>query len=291
MTNGNDRDDDVIDARVRALYRGASSEEPPAHVDDALRAAARRAVAAGPRSSSKAARRARITRSWWPLAAAATIGAVAIGIVDLAERDEQITHPSATVTAPTSAPSRPVDERPSASTDAPDSQERSPVAGPTVPMSSRVPPRTSAKAANREPQTKLFPSEPAQEKSRESNAAADTLGRAESPQAFPAQNQAQVAAGAAPVPAAPAAAPSAEASSVSKPSMPPASAAARMMAPSTPAATFEQQVKAIEALLQLGRYDEARRDLMRLRTAYPNRMSELPRELRALLPPTPEPPR
>ena len=73
--------------------------------------------------------------------------------------------------------------------------------------------------------------------------------------------------------------------------MPPASAAARMVAPSTPAATFEQQVKAIEALLQLGRYDDARRDLMRLRTAYPNRTSELPRELRALLPPTPEPPR
>ena len=48
MTNGNDRDDDVIDPRVRALYRGASSEEPPAHLDAALRAAARRTVAAGP---------------------------------------------------------------------------------------------------------------------------------------------------------------------------------------------------------------------------------------------------
>lgn len=64
-----------------------------------------------------------------------------------------------------------------------------------------------------------------------------------------------------------------------------------MMAPSGAAATFEQQVKAIEAIVQLGRYDEARRELVRLRTAYPTRMGELPQELRALLPPTPEPPR
>ena len=166
-----------------------------------------------------------------------------------------------------------------------ESQERSPVGQPTAPMTSRTPPRASAKTANSAPRTDIAPSQPSAQRSRESNAAADTLARAESPQAFPAQNQAQVAG------AAPAAAPSAEAPSAPTPAMTPPSAAARMMAPSGAAATFEQQVKAIEAIVQLGRYDEARRELVRLRTAYPTRMGELPQELRALLPPTPEPPR
>ena len=76
-----DRDDDAIDPRVRALYREASTEDSPVHLDDALRAAARRDARAAPQSLETARRR-RTARRWWPLAAAATIGAVAIGIVD-----------------------------------------------------------------------------------------------------------------------------------------------------------------------------------------------------------------
>ena len=59
-----------------------SREEPPAALDDALRAAARRAVGAGPS-------RARHMRSW-PLAAAAVVAVLAIGIVQLTP-PEQVT--------------------------------------------------------------------------------------------------------------------------------------------------------------------------------------------------------
>jgi hypothetical protein len=70
------------DRQVEAAWRAASREEPPAALDAAIRAAARRAVGAGPA-------RARQTR-WWPLAAAAVVAAVAVGIVRLTP-PEQVT--------------------------------------------------------------------------------------------------------------------------------------------------------------------------------------------------------
>src|SRR5262245_15469932 len=69
------------DPRIDAAWRAASREEPATALDDAIRAAARRAVDAGPRRSSEATRP---PRAWWPLAAAATIGAIAFGILQLA---------------------------------------------------------------------------------------------------------------------------------------------------------------------------------------------------------------
>jgi hypothetical protein len=71
------------DRELDAAWRAASREEPPAPLDAAIRAAARRAVDAGP------ARRARHMR-WWPLAAAATVAAIAVGIVQLTP-PEQVT--------------------------------------------------------------------------------------------------------------------------------------------------------------------------------------------------------
>ena len=67
-----------------SMQRGASAsrEGPPAALDDAIRAAARRAVGAGPS-------RARHMRSW-PLAAAAVVTVLAIGIVQLTP-PEQVT--------------------------------------------------------------------------------------------------------------------------------------------------------------------------------------------------------
>jgi hypothetical protein len=64
-----------IDDKLAAAWRAASREEPPAALDDALRAAARRAVGAGPS-------RARHMQSW-PLAAAAVVAVLAIGIVQM----------------------------------------------------------------------------------------------------------------------------------------------------------------------------------------------------------------
>jgi hypothetical protein len=71
-----------IDDKLAAAWRDASREAPPAALDDALRAAARRAVGAGPA-------RARHMHSW-PLAAAAIVAVIAIGIVHMAP-PEQVT--------------------------------------------------------------------------------------------------------------------------------------------------------------------------------------------------------
>jgi hypothetical protein len=70
------------DRELEAAWRVASHEEPPAALDAAIRAAARRAVDAGPA-------RARHAR-WWPLAAAAAVAVIAVGIVQLTP-PEQVT--------------------------------------------------------------------------------------------------------------------------------------------------------------------------------------------------------
>src|SRR5204863_4408283 len=64
------------DKDVAAAWRAANREEPPPALDDAIRAGARREVGARPH-------RARATPAWWPLAAAATVAVVAIGIVEM----------------------------------------------------------------------------------------------------------------------------------------------------------------------------------------------------------------
>jgi hypothetical protein len=70
------------DRELDAAWRVASREEPSAALDAAIRAAARRAVDAGPAR----ARRAR----WWPLAAAAAVAVIAVGIVQVTP-PEQVT--------------------------------------------------------------------------------------------------------------------------------------------------------------------------------------------------------
>jgi hypothetical protein len=82
--------DDLHDARVDSAWRAASREEPPHALDDAIRAAARREIGAGPRSGEARApgdvpQSLRPERWWWPLAAAATIGVIAIGLLQIVE--------------------------------------------------------------------------------------------------------------------------------------------------------------------------------------------------------------
>ena len=72
-----------IDPKLDATWRAASREEPPAALDDAIRAAARREVGARPGGFGAAPR-------WWPLAAAATVAAIAVGIVQMTP-PEQVT--------------------------------------------------------------------------------------------------------------------------------------------------------------------------------------------------------
>jgi hypothetical protein len=70
-----------IDPELDATWRAASREQPPSALDDAIRAAARREVGAKPGGFGAAPR-------WWPLAAAATVAAIAVGIVQMTPPDE-----------------------------------------------------------------------------------------------------------------------------------------------------------------------------------------------------------
>jgi hypothetical protein len=71
------------DPRVDAAWRAASRDEPPAALDDAIRAAARRAVDSAPR-------RWRDKHWWYPFAAVATVAVIAVGLLQLTP-PEQVT--------------------------------------------------------------------------------------------------------------------------------------------------------------------------------------------------------
>ena len=73
---------DDSDRDIATRWHAASRDEPPAALDDAIRAAARREVGAGPSSS----RRARHMRTW-PLAAAAVMAVIAVGLLQLTPPD------------------------------------------------------------------------------------------------------------------------------------------------------------------------------------------------------------
>ncbi len=73
------------DPELDALWRGHSGEEPPVALDDAIRAAAHRAVHAKPAAASPRVRAP--WPAWATLAAAASIGAIAIGVWQLQPHD------------------------------------------------------------------------------------------------------------------------------------------------------------------------------------------------------------
>jgi len=100
-----------IDPELDATWRAASREQPPAALDDAIRAAARREVGAKPG-------RLRAAPRWLPFAAAATVAAIAVGIIQMIPPEEvtPATIPAATHTASDSArrEAKPDTEKPSA---------------------------------------------------------------------------------------------------------------------------------------------------------------------------------
>ena len=84
----------VRDAALDAAWRANSLDEPPAHVDAAILAAAHRAVAAGSRDVRRVAGKAASPDRWWmPLATAAMIGAVVIAVSRIAPQDQAPTAP------------------------------------------------------------------------------------------------------------------------------------------------------------------------------------------------------
>ena len=97
----NERDPDL-----EKLYREHSREEPSPALDAAILAAAHRAVESAPRKVGAEATRPQ--RWWMPLATAATIGVVAIGVIQQMPKETALDATSvAPATAPVAAPQAP----------------------------------------------------------------------------------------------------------------------------------------------------------------------------------------
>ena len=82
---------DPFDPTLDALLRADSAEEPSPDVDAAILAAAHRAIQSGPREAAKPAEATSPWRWWMPFAAAATIGAITIGVLQLTPPEPQST--------------------------------------------------------------------------------------------------------------------------------------------------------------------------------------------------------
>ena len=92
------------DPALERAWRAHSREAPPPELDRAILAAAHRAVGSGPQDASKAAAEVameatRPQRWWMPLAAAATIGVIAIGILQLTTPEQSLVAPNERVAA------------------------------------------------------------------------------------------------------------------------------------------------------------------------------------------------
>jgi len=131
MTDERDRIDPALDAAWRAHVR----EEPPRTLDDAILAAAHRAVTSGPRAQRTPWR----WTTWAPLAVAATLGAVAFGVVQLAPHEEDATRsvvgdaPVASSRAPAASsrtPAAAVTDAPAAPAPAPTAKAVTPAPAP-----------------------------------------------------------------------------------------------------------------------------------------------------------------
>src|SRR5262249_46031872 len=85
MNSDNDSERDPV---LEKAWRAHSLEAPPPGLDRAILAAAHRAVGSAPQDALQAAAEARRPQRWWmPLAAAATIGVIAIGILQTAPQE------------------------------------------------------------------------------------------------------------------------------------------------------------------------------------------------------------
>lgn len=93
-------DDSQRDPALERAWRAHSSETPSPELDRSILAAAHRAVDSRPTRSDAT----RPQRWWMPLAAAATIGAVVVGILQVAPLDQDAMAPTVVAMAPSKAP-------------------------------------------------------------------------------------------------------------------------------------------------------------------------------------------
>ena len=345
------RDEGSRDPRLDAAWQAASREEPPPAIDSAIRAAARRDLQSGPHVIAEAQRFPRSRRrTWWPLAAAAAVAAITVGVIQTVPLEPNLT--DTTAGARHDAPSAP--REPTApSPPGPMTQSPAPAVSPSEPplprdeagqsaRLAREPSRrvesTQEKPESGRPTLRIPPQLPRQAPPREradSNAGRRAIAAQDSrspgearrqgapsvmppaaagriepsspandgPSAFATSPAPRV--GVAPqapsrdtVPSAsPDAAPRASPFALPSPSRAAEQADAQVdtapLAKSTAAAertsgalpTFDEWVKTIQQLLREGHRDDAQRETIRVRDAYPDREPSLPPELRALLMP------
>jgi hypothetical protein len=155
-------DRDHVDPALDALLRAHSAETPSAEVDATILAAAHRAVRSAPAEAETSAEATRPWRWWMPLAAAATIGAITIGVLQLAPKEPDTTSPI-------------VSDTPSGIV-APAQQRAETPAAPTANDKSETP-RVAAQA----PRAKVR-----SDRATEAPAARAEVERAPAPQSFPA---------------------------------------------------------------------------------------------------------
>ena len=300
------------DPLLDAAWRAHSTELPPPSVDAAILAAAHREVASRPRAAGDddtLAEAREPSRWWWGLAAAATIGAIAFGLVQLA--------PFGTAHDPTRATDMPSSERAARPADVPapvvaeESARTKPPnvsAAPAGIARTEAPAREQAQAARAPeptPAAKAGPTSAPPPAGTRQRAGAPALALAERDAPPPPQTPQPFPMAAAPVPAAPpsnvlaakqeAVAPAAVASAPvaeraaelmakrASPAADAATAAAGVSAEGRVAAlrTPESFVLRIRELHEAGRLDEAARELVAFRNAYPDADAKLPPALRA----------
>jgi hypothetical protein len=274
------RDDDAVvrDPRIEAAWRTASSEEPPAAIDAAIRAAARRAVGAGPQRED--ARTGFASRRWWPLAIAATLAAMTAGLLQLVPSDDVVGPSNKAVV--TGIPATAKESPP----EAPKAMPEAPKAMPEAPKRDS-PPREAAKA-EAAPRRDAAAAKPLAPAPRNENSPPRESAR--SPDPFPAAPVQ------APAPAAPPAPPIA--GKPAAPPPPPASTEARMAESGTaqmraPSAAKERGALSVDDWIALirrlrseGKIDEAASELAAFRAAHSDHMRLLPADLRDWTPTT-----
>jgi len=128
------------DPSLDAAWRTHVQDAPPRTLDDAILAAAHRAVQSGPRAAGAGTAR---WKAWAPLAVAATLGAIALGVLQLAPREEDATR-AVIADSPVASPRQPaqLQRQETAATPAP------PLAESATTPSSATAPAATAPAAN-----------------------------------------------------------------------------------------------------------------------------------------------
>jgi hypothetical protein len=292
------------DPRIDAAWRAASREEPPPALDAALRAAARREVEAGPRP-------ARDKHWWYPLAAAATVGVIAIGLLQLtppeqvapsivadtgAVKKEAASAPAAaTASAPVAALNKDVSAKPEASsTPSAEPAQRQLDASAKPARMKDLGAVTGAPAAAPEPvmpaprRSEPFPAAPPPATAARRDAAVAAEAQNAAREAAPASSAltapsppatGTVAGGMAPAPAA-------MEEKRARSQMALAKEADSLEAKQKTARSVDDWIKLIRQLRDEGRFDEATKELVAFRAAYGGRADALlPSDLRQLRPP------